>query len=103
MAAKRKTTTKRKAAPRKAAPRRKKAAAPRKKAAASGGGRGPEVAKPSGPSAGSLARQKASLLSELRDGGTTYERGLDIRRELDQEPMASTPILSAQELRRLDT
>ena len=53
-------------------------------------------------SPGSLARRKATLISALKSPALHPVRELEIRAELEQEPMASTPILSQAELRRLD-
>ncbi len=53
-------------------------------------------------SPGSLARRKATLISALKSPALHPVRELEIRAELEQEPMASTPILSPQELRRLE-
>ncbi len=48
----------------------------------------------------SLARRKATLISGLKSPSCTNEA--EIRAELEREPMASTPILSYDELRRLE-
>ena len=62
----------------------------------------PKAASKPKHSAASLARRKAALVAELRELDLTSERRIAIDAELAEEPMASTPILSYDELRRLD-
>ena len=50
-------------------------------------------------SAASLARRKATLISALKSPACT--NAVEIRAELEREPMASTPIYSPGELARL--
>ncbi len=52
---------------------------------------------------GSLARRKAALIATLKSSQVTPDQQATIRKELEEEPLASTPILSHKELGRLDS